>query len=502
LQPSDSRSTDDASAAQRLIDRQRLVVPVESLVIGLYVVELDRPWLDTPFLLQGFLIDSDEELQALRRNCSHAYVDLDRSSPEAARALAQPAPEAAVTPTASGRRYPARADIRISAATRQRFRQFARQTAPPMAARGMLGRVANWMARPLSLVGGRHADPGTAAHARSGLLPVDLQTSVYRDARTFAAELPRARRAFEFAEAALASLLAGVRAHVRIDLGEVTTGAYALVDSIIDNPDALIWVGRLRDADFNPDNHGVKVALYLAMLGRHLGLPRRHLAELALIGMLADIGKVRVPRALLEKPGMLTAEEFEQVKEHVRLGLEIIGACEALPDSVQLGIAQHHERLDGSGYPGGLVADAISLYGRMAAIADSYAALITPRPYAEASSAQDALMNLCEWAGTSFDEPLVEQFVQAVGMFPVGSLVELGSGEVGVVVTQARDPSAQSSALVLTWPDKARLDRPLARSLPRPGRSADAHHRIVAGLPVGSFGITLHDFYATDPDLS
>ncbi len=502
MQPSDSRSTHEASAALRLVNRQRLVVPVESLVIGLYVVELDRPWLDTPFLLQGFLIDSEAELQALQGNCSHAYVDLDRSSHEAAQAVQRPAPAAAAELPPPGQRYPARADIRISAATRQRFRQFARETAPPAGSQGVLGRIATWMAGPLSLVGGRHADPGTAPHARRGLLPVDVQATVYRDVRAFGAELPRARRAFEFAEAALASLLAGIRAGARIDLGEVTTGAYALVDSIIDNPDALIWVGRLRDVDFNPANHGVKVALYLVVLGRHLGLPRRHLAELALIGMLADIGKVRVSRTLLEKPGMLTAEEFQQVKEHVRLGLEIIGHCEALPDSVQLGIAQHHERLDGSGYPGGLVADAISLYGRMAAIADSFAALITPRPYAEASSAQDALMNLCEWAGSSFDETLVEQFVQAVSMFPVGSLVELGSGEVAVVATQARDTSSQTSVLVLTWPDKTLLERPVTRTVSRPGRTVEEQHRIVSGLPVGSFGIALRDFYATDPGLA
>jgi HD-GYP domain-containing protein (c-di-GMP phosphodiesterase class II) len=279
----------------------------------------------------------------------------------------------------------------------------------------------------------------------------------------------------------------------------VTTGAYALVDSIIDNPDALMWVGRLRDTDFNAANHGVKVGLYLVGLGRHLGLPRRHLAELALIGMLADVGKVKVARSLLDKPGMLTPREFAKVKEHVRLGLNVIGTCDALPDGVELGIAQHHERLDGSGYPGGLKGDAISLYGRMAAIADSFAALITPRAYADASSPQDALMNLCEWAGSSFDEPLVEQFVQTVGAFPVGSLVELSTGEVAIVVTHGRGRPSGPKVLVLTWPDKNLLDRPVERTLPRLGETPPGGLRILAGLPVGAYRIQPKDYYELGP---
>lgn len=504
-----------------VVDRHRFQVSVDALRAGLFVAELDRPWLDTPFLLPGFLIDTDAELQTLRRSCSFAYVDLDRSRPEAvaelhraaepttliADAQAEPADDSQYLPdppaqagtAGSARAHPPRADVRISAATRQRFRQFAREVAPPThSTPTALGRILGWFARPL---GGarREADPAIARHSRRGLLPADLTPVAYPEIRDFDSELPRARRAFGFCENALSTLLASIRVGAAVDLTEVTTGAYALVDSIIDNPDALMWVGRLRDTDFNAANHGVKVALYLVALGRHLGLPRRHLAELALIGMLADVGKVKVARSLLDKPGMLTPREFSKVKEHVRLGLEVIGGCDALPDGVELGIAQHHERLDGSGYPGGLKGDAISLYGRMAAIADSFAALITPRAYADASSPQDALMNLCEWAGSSFDEPLVEQFVQTVGAFPVGSLVELSTGEVAIVVTHGRDRPSGPKVLVLTWPDKSLLERPIERALPRAGHSQAGGLRILAGLPVGAYRIQPRDYYALGP---
>jgi hypothetical protein len=170
---------------------------------------------------------------------------------------------------------------------------------------------------------------------------------------------------------------------------------------------------------------------------------------------------------------------------------------------VELGIGQHHERLDGSGYPGGLKGDEISLYGRMAAIADSFAALITPRAYAAAASPQDALMNLCEWAGSSFDEPLVEQFVQTVGMFPVGSLVELSSGEVARVVTLPVARLQRTRVLVLTEADKAPLERPREveaigthESGGAVGPSQAACVRIVAGLPSGSHGLAVNDPYA------
>ena len=268
-----------------------------------------------------------------------------------------------------------------------------------------------------------------------------------------------------------------------------------MVSSMVDNPDALLWVGRLREEDVSTYNHGVKVALYLIALGRQLGFPKRELGQLGMIGMLADVGKIRLPRALLDKPGMLTSAEYGMIKEHVRLGLDALREAGGLPDEVELGIAQHHERLDGSGYPKGLKGNDISIYGRMAAIADSFAALITPRAYANPSAPQDALMNLYEWAGSSFHEPLVEQFVQAVGVFPVGSLVELSSGEIAIVVAHNRVRRLEPRVLVLTWPDKAPLAEPIERDLLAAQRSGNGRLRIIRGLPSGAYGLKLRDFY-------
>ncbi|MEZ5728792.1 MAG: HD-GYP domain-containing protein [Burkholderiaceae bacterium] len=242
-----------------------------------------------------------------------------------------------------------------------------------------------------------------------------------------------------------------------------------MVRSMLDNPDADV-VARLRDADESTYAHAVKVALYMVALGRHLGLPKEELAKLGMVGILADVGKTRVPRALLEKPGMLTDDEYAIVKEHVRLGIEALRESFEPDPEVEAGIAQHHERLDGSGYPRGLKGDEIGLFGRIAAIADSFAAMITPRSYANPTAAQDALMNLFEWAGSSFHEPFAEQFVQAVGIFPTGSFVELSTGEVAIVLAHNRVRRLEPKVLVLTWPDKRPLDADRAQPARAPGR--------------------------------
>ena len=242
--------------------------------------------------------------------------------------------------------------------------------------------------------------------------------------------------AFARSEETLADVVADIRGGRIPQTEQVAEVVDHMVDSMIDNPDALLWVAQLREEHLQTYQHGVRVSLYMISLGRHLGFPKEMLESLGLIGMLADVGKTKLPRALLEKPGMLNPAEYSIIKEHVRLGLEALSQGSALTPEVELGIAQHHERLDGSGYPKGLKGNEISIYGRMAAIADSFSALITPRPYANPLAPQDALMSLYQWAGTSFHEPLVEQFVQGVGVFPVGSMVELSSGEVAVVLAQ------------------------------------------------------------------
>lgn len=540
---------------------RRYQVAIDDLSLGMFVVELDRPWLDTPFLLQGFLIDSQVELDTLRKYCEYAYVDLELSSPNVASAIRRaeirmadldvdtvpmkgrlpalgafaakvalkPARSAdyadsaghpaagrhasqsaegidhivarAATPGAEPRRqYKPRADVKISQLTRQRFRSFVRQTANGGHAEDetLVGKWFGWL---LNLTGRAHVlDRGrTPPAVAAELLPHGVERALHEVRHAMFEELPRARKAFSQGEAVLAEVLGDIRNGKAPELKSISGAVDSMVESMLDNPDALMWIARLREEDINTYNHGVKVALYLVALGRHLGYPKHELGYLGQIGMLADIGKTKLPRAILEKPGMLSPAEFELVKEHVNLALHVLANGPQLPDAVMTGIAQHHERMNGSGYPNGLKGGKISIYGKMAAIADSFAALITPRAYANASAPQDALMNLYEWSGTSFHEPMVEQFVQAIGVFPVGSMIELTTGEIGVVVAHNRIRRLEPKVLILSNPDKSALAQPVERDLFKESKAKNSKPlRITRGLPAGAFGFKLRDYYLDD----
>ena len=556
---------------------RRYQVRGEDLRLGMFIVELDRPWLDTPFLLQGFLIDSQVELDTLVRYCEYAYVDIGRSTAEAAaivrrveiRNSAEPVADAVTEPmkdapatrprvpssvatswarpadaeidgaqinarkleaekrieqreaarrqgrdaTAGGERPIAghaaasgsgagakkairsRADVKISQQTRERFRAMVKQNAVARDAddEGLIGRLFGRLINSLSKEKTFERPKVNPAE----LLPQGLEAVQHREKTTLEEELPRARQAFSQGESVLNSVMSDMRGGKLPQLAEIGEAVDGMVGSMLDNPDALMWVARLREEDVTTYNHGLKVALYLVALGRHLGFPRRELGYLGQIGMLADIGKTRIPRSILEKPGMLTPDEFSAIKEHVKLGLQVFASGPKLPEPVMLGIAQHHERMNGSGYPKGLEGSKISVYGKMAAIADSFAALITPRAYANASAPQDALMNLYEWSGTSFHEPMVEAFVQAVGVFPVGSLVELSSAEIAVVVAHNRIRRLEPKVLILSTPEKTPLPQPVERDLHQEGRKkSDARPlRITRGMQAGAFGFKLRDYY-------
>lgn len=559
---------------------RRYRIAVQDLQLNMFVVELDRPWLDTPFLLQGFLIDDQVELDTLARYCNYVYVDLELSSPGVAMAIriadanfgrridaspmtqplasgqtaapgTTPAPlpartviHAASTPAAPAtpppaidpqlrrakavaaarkqaateapeprtrilgaasaprppRRYKPRADVKVSRETRDRFRNLVRQTANHNREdeQGVLERMLYWITDHLA------QNRELEQHKRTlkqipELRKANIQLTHHAIKRPMEEELPRARHALHSSENALNELIDSIRSGNTLDMDAIAGSVDGMVDSMLDNPDAMMWIARLREEDIQVYHHGVRVALYLVALGRHLGFPRQELSYLGQIGLLADVGKTKIPRSLLEKPGLLSSAEFALVKEHVNLSLHILNSGPALPQQVLQGIAQHHERIDGSGYPNQLKGPRISIYGKMAAIADSFAALITPRPYAKASAPQDALMNLYEWSGTSFHEPLVEQFVQAIGVFPVGSLVELSSGEVAVVLAHNRVRRLEPRVLVLSTTDKRPLDTPLQRDLYQESKNARGRQtrplRIMRGLPAGTYGFKLQDYY-------
>lgn len=323
----------------------------------MYVAELDRPWTDTPFLFQGFVLRSDEQLEILRKFCRHVFVDPEKSE--------------------------------------------------------------------------------KAAAPRSSASLVIRGSTPYPEKATVEVEFSQASTAYADTANSVARLLEPLsRPGGVLDTREVKESVARLADSVVRNPDALLLVSKLRAKSAAAHARALQVSIYMLVFARFLHLERDELELLGLLGLLQDVGKTRLPAAIVEKKGPLTEAEAEIARRHVELSAEILRGTPGLPPRLPELARLHHERQDGSGYPQGLKGEAIGLYGSIAAIADTFDALTAPGPYAEALSPSNALSYLYKERGLGYHGELVEQFIQCVGVFPVGAVVELNSGEVGLVITQ------------------------------------------------------------------
>ncbi len=267
-------------------------------------------------------------------------------------------------------------------------------------------------------------------------------------------------------------------------------------DSVIANPAAMMWLLRMRSENTVVVSHALKVAVYMLTLGRHIGFNKEQMVELGFIGLLLDVGKLEMPPALLSKPEKLSEQEAEIIQTHVDASIQLLESKEPLSFNVRLGINEHHERMDGSGYPRGLSGGEISIFGRMAAIADSFSAMTSERAYSKTLSSFDAMKELFKMAEGQLHAPLVEEFVQAVGIFPVGSLIQLTTGEIAIVLEHNKVRRLDPKVLLLTRSDKTLLEKPIMFDLLKQDLVDDAERIcIMRGLPDGAYGLVCHDFY-------
>ena len=219
-----------------------------------------------------------------------------------------------------------------------------------------------------------------------------------------------------------------------LDGTQVHESVKRLADSVVRNPDGVLLMSKMRETKVAAHARALQVSIYMMVFGRFLQLERDQIHLLGLLGLLQDIGKTRLPVALLKEEAWLTPEGGEMLKKHVELSGHILSVTSGLPPKFAALALLHHERQDGRGYPRGLKGYQIGLYGSIAAICDTYDALLAPPPYGEGRSPSAAVNILLKERGTAFHGPLVEQFIRCLGSFPVGSAVELNSGEVGIVI--------------------------------------------------------------------
>jgi len=387
----------------------------------MYISELDLPWLETPFLFQGFMLEDPDDLMTLRGLCSYVYIDVMKTR--------VPVSELQLLPTAKTPiAYPVTTDIQAEV---------------------------------------------LAASKRYG--------TAFQHVRMLLAQIENGEQA-------------GLNAFPELVRG--------CVDSILRNPSALMWLTRIKHRDQYTAEHCMNVGILAMALGRQLGVGRKHVELLGLCGMLHDVGKMRLDQEILNKPGRLTEEEFEHVKLHVTFGYEELSQDPDMPQEVMKVALQHHERLDGAGYPKGALAGGLDFYTRAVAIVDAYDAITSRRCYSSPRSSAEALKILYEARGTQFDEKLVVKFIECVGLYPAGALVELSSGEVGVVLSV--NPQHRLLPKVALVRDTEKLPMPqrvvdLAASLDAAGVP---DLRVKSVLIDGSHGIDLEAFTQANINLS
>ena len=420
----------------------------------MYVSRLDRPWLETPFIFQGFEVREQAEIDLLQRCCSIVYIDVERGklTDDQVRRLIQM------------QRKPAKA--------------------PPRPVRRKMkepGKLLRWLQKLLARLGLYRQAATLASAGQDG----------YRIQTTVRAEAAAARDAYGILSEHHARMMDRATIRGSVDTDELRRAVQPAIDSVLRNPNALAWTVFSRKRSSDNYNRSVGTAIWCLMFGRQLNLDRDMLMDLAMGGLLLDIGNAMIPTSIRTASGAISAEHKSKLQQHINFAAQILQGSAGIAQNIADMVLCHHERFDGSGYPRKLRGNQIPPFGRIAGIADCYDAMTSETPYSEPMAAYDAARALNDMRGKAFAAEVVEQFLATMGMFPVASLVELNDGSVAVVLEQ--NPGNVLRPKVLLLLDENRTPLPQRKVLELRDVPMDATQSkarwIVAGHEHGAFGI-------------
>ena len=344
-------------------------IPIQKLKIGMFVEELDRPWIDSPFFFHKKLLKKQAHIDKLvSHGIRHVTINTEKGADYEEESILNNSEKSHLTEVSK------------------------EPQSPP--------------------VQPEYADP------------VKIEE-----------ELPRAMEIRSNVSNVVKNIFNDARMGKAIEVNDVKEQVGDIVDSVFRNRDALLCLTNLKDYDDYTFMHCVNICILAVSFGRHLGMSKKQLENIGFGGILHDIGKTMIPESILNKPGKYTEEEYEIMKRHVNLGAEILRKHDHIPEDAMLVALQHHERFNGTGYPNRLSGDKISLAGQIASIADVYDALTYDRVYHKAASCHSTVKMMYEWGDAIFDKALIEMFVQCIGIYPLSSVVELNTGQCGIVVS-------------------------------------------------------------------
>ena len=416
-------------------------IDVRDITEGMYVSDLDRPWVESPFMFQGFEIKNDAHIQELRKHCTYVYIDNEQGLDYVSRA--------------GGPDAVSRARV-LEQKDRKITREFRRLAESPL--------TVNKVVAP-----------------------------EYKDQAPFEQEILEARKIQTTAHDAMREAVEDIQKGKNIDVAMATKVVGSMVDSVVRNPDALVCLSQLKDVSEYTALHSIRSAVLALAYGRHLVFNRDDLNMLGMGALLHDVGMARVPKEILEKDGGLTPEEFATMQKHIAWGLEILEKSGSVPPLAVEFIKHHHERHDGSGYPNKIKGDQIGYVGSIGGIVDVYDAVTSDTTYHAALSAEQVLKMMYEWRHKDFNAELVEEFIKCMGIFPIGSLVELSAGGIGVVITINRARRLKPKVALVLNENLKPYGRKLVADLAVHKSTKSQELKIKRVLPAGSLGINPMD---------
>ncbi len=383
----------------------------------MYVTKLDRDWLDTPFIMQGFLIEEPEDIDIVAEYCEYVWVDAEV--------------------------YKRKGDSHSS-------------------------------------------DVGTASQGRSQ--PYQYQSDLQEEHK-------KAYKTFRHARTITFDLLNDIRLGGSINTELAKDTVNDVVQSIIRHPDAMLWLSKIREESTYTSDHCLNVCVLAVAFGRQLGLDEQELEKVGLCGLLHDVGKMRVPEEILNKPTSLTHKEMALMKAHTVHGRNLLLAAKNVyTGSIDVAYS-HHERMDGTGYPRKLKGAGIARFARIISIVDAYDAMTAKRCYSPAMTSTDALKEIYAGRGSQFDADLALEFIKTIGLYPPGSLVELYTGEIGFVFEANPDRRHLPKVLLLLDQNRRERDRQKVLDLAFIESGELSRQNLIKQVwPDGSFGLFIKDF--------
>ncbi|OGT63974.1 MAG: hypothetical protein A2993_05665 [Gammaproteobacteria bacterium RIFCSPLOWO2_01_FULL_47_190] len=384
-------------------------VSVDYLKPGMYISNLDRPWVDTDFLFQGFLIKTQGDIDKLKEYCTYVFIDVERGAP---------------------------------------------------------------------------AEAYLTENIESGI-SIKVEE-----------ELPKAKATYNRLTEEFNNIIDKLKSGGKLNIETIQKDLHLLVDGGLRNNDAYLLLTKLKTKDNYTYTHCLSSSIFGIIMGKQMGLRKEQLQELALGCMFFDIGKIKYPNELLVKTGPLTDEEISLIKNHVNDSIEILKNTHGIQQSVIDVALNHHERFNGTGYPAGKKGSEIPLFARIAGIVDTYDALTSLRIYHKQCSHEHAIKELYSLRDIDFQADLVEMFIQCLGIYPTGALVELNTGEVAVVLQQNMI-SRLKPRIMLILNRKKEFNNyfPIINLLTAGHGKNEKQLEIIKTLEPGAYGINPAEFY-------